>query len=157
MNFFMREQKQTRRQVNEGGFLILDLLFLIDQEPSVRNQVAGPEAGVPSARTGASKGRSGRNYAGKITGFYAMFHDFTHFYAQIRAVFTRFYAFLRVRPIFRREFGFPSPPQARCPSGLFACAKRYGLLREKSAKVREVSRKFAQIRAVILLPKPATS
>ena len=42
------------------------------------------------------------------------------------------------------------------PSGLFAGAKRYGLLREKSAKVREVSRKFAQIRAVVWLPKPAT-
>jgi hypothetical protein len=39
--------------------------------------------------------------AGKITGFYAFFRGFPRFYAQIRAVFTRFYAFLRVRPIFQ--------------------------------------------------------
>jgi len=31
---------------------------------------------------------------------YAFFHDFPRFYAQNRAVFTRFYAFLRVGPIF---------------------------------------------------------
>jgi len=39
-----------------------------------------------------------RNCAGKITDFSAMFHDFPRFYAQIRAVVTRFYAFLRVGP-----------------------------------------------------------
>jgi hypothetical protein len=42
-----------------------------------------------------SGGRA-RNYAEKITGFYAFFRGFPRFYAQIRAVFTRFYAFLRV-------------------------------------------------------------
>jgi hypothetical protein len=36
--------------------------------------------------------------------YYGFFRDFPRFYAQIRAVITRFYAFLRVRLIFRREF-----------------------------------------------------
>jgi hypothetical protein len=44
-----------------------------------------------------------RNYTEKITGFYAFFRGFPRFYAQIRAVFTRFYAFLRVRLIFDKE------------------------------------------------------
>jgi hypothetical protein len=43
-----------------------------------------------------------RNYAEKITAYYAFFRGFPRFYAQIRAVFTRFYAFLRVRPFFNR-------------------------------------------------------
>ena len=37
---------------------------------------------------------------GKSAGFYAFFHEVSRFYAQIRAVFTRFYAFLRVGLIF---------------------------------------------------------
>ena len=36
----------------------------------------------------------------KSAGFYAFFRDFPRFSAQIRAVFTRFYAFLRVGPNF---------------------------------------------------------
>jgi len=47
---------------------------------------------------------------GKITDFYAVFHDFPHFYAQIRAVFTRCLASQA-----RHEMG--------APSGLFAYAK----------------------------------
>jgi hypothetical protein len=46
----------------------------------------------------------GAEYLEKITGFYAFFHDFPRFYAQIRAVFTRFYAFLRVRLIFNHRW-----------------------------------------------------
>ncbi len=42
-------------------------------------------------------GSGGSDLRGKVADFYAFFHDFPHFYAQIRAVFTRFYAFLRVR------------------------------------------------------------
>src|SRR6266404_1413137 len=34
-----------------------------------------------------SEGEAGRNYAGKITDCYALFRDFSRFYAQIRAVF----------------------------------------------------------------------
>jgi len=41
-----------------------------------------------------------RIYVGKITGFCAFFRDFSRFYALIRAVITRFYAFLQGRPIF---------------------------------------------------------
>src|SRR5260370_38830506 len=64
-------------------------------------------------------------FCGKITDFYAVFHDFPHFYAQIRAVFTRFYAFLRRGPIFRREFEFPSPPGDGCPSGVVRSAETW--------------------------------
>ena len=38
-----------------------------------------------------------RTFAGKITDFYAFFREVSRFYAQIRAVVTRCYAFLRVR------------------------------------------------------------
>src|SRR5882672_2808645 len=52
-------------------------------------------------RTGTMGKLRVRNHAGKIAGFYAFSHDFPQFYAQIRAVFTRFYAFLRVRLVFQ--------------------------------------------------------
>ena len=48
-------------------------------------------------------GRGMRNYTENFTDFYAMFHDFPRFSAQNRAVFTRFYAFLRVRLIFQPQ------------------------------------------------------
>jgi hypothetical protein len=41
-----------------------------------------------------------RTYAGKNTGFYAMFHESPRKFAQIRAVVTRCYAFLRVGAFF---------------------------------------------------------
>jgi hypothetical protein len=47
-----------------------------------------------------ARGRWVRNYAEKITDFYAFFRGFSRFYAQIRAVITRFYAFLRVGAFF---------------------------------------------------------
>jgi len=42
----------------------------------------------------------GRNYAGKVADFYAFFREVSRKFAQIRAVVTRFYAFLRVRLFF---------------------------------------------------------
>jgi hypothetical protein len=63
--------------------------------------IGKPEAGAAVQRRRATR-ETVRICAEKITAFYAMFHDFPHFYAQIRAVFTRFYALLRVRLFFRR-------------------------------------------------------
>ena len=55
-----------------------------------------------SARTEYTSylGRAGADLREKSYGFYAFFRGFPRFYAQIRAVFTRFYAFLRVGAFF---------------------------------------------------------
>ena len=54
--------------------------------------------GVHALPCAASKRKS----AEKITDYYAFFHGFPRFYAQIRAVVTRFYAFLRVAAFLSR-------------------------------------------------------
>ncbi len=51
-------------------------------------------------RGGFGRSKLSTKLCGNVAGFYAFFRAFSQFYAQIKAVFTRFYAFLRVRPIF---------------------------------------------------------
>jgi hypothetical protein len=88
------------------------------------------------SRRERESGRSrARVYAEKITDFYAFFHGFPHFYAQNRAVITRFYAFLRVRPFFNHRW------------------TRMNTDTEKTVNMRE-QRKQRETR--IWLPKPAT-
>ena len=60
------------------------------------------QAGLGSP-SGRAMGKHGvRIFAGKVTDFYALLREVSRKFAQIRAVFTRFYAFLRVATIFRK-------------------------------------------------------
>ena len=88
-----------------------------------------------------------RSYVRNITGFSMckslIFQKIPRFYAQIRPVFTRFYAFLRVRPIFRKKFGFPSPPRDGCPKGVVRWRETWS---RKCGLLQVVTRKFTKVR-----------
>jgi hypothetical protein len=83
-------------RINDAGNRILPHITASYQITFFLAVKRGKNSPQSQAELGTIVGRAARNYAGKITGFYAFFRGFPRFYALIRAVITRFYAFLRV-------------------------------------------------------------
>ena len=106
-----------------------------------------------------------RSYVRNITGFSMckslIFQKIPRFYAQIRPVFTRFYAFLRVRPIFRKKFGFPSPPRDGCPKGVVrwreTWSRKFGLFHKSPRRFTKVRTDQARKSSIVRIFTGETS